>query len=353
MKLSIVILNWNGSQLLRRFLPSVVKYSNYDWAEIVVADNNSGDNSRDVIEKEFPVVKFIPLDSNFGFAEGYNRALKDNKAEYILLLNSDIEVTEQWLEPMLQIMDSNPLIAACQPKIMKTDQAEIFEYAGAAGGFIDRYGYPFCRGRIINFQEKDNGQYNNTVYAFWASGATMLIRGEVWHESGGFDADFRAHMEEIDLCWRMKNQGYKVVACPTSKVYHLGGGTLPYGDPQKIFLNFRNNLFLLYKNIPKGKLYITLISRMILDGIAAMQFIVTGQFKAFIMVLAAHYDFYKSLKKLRLKRDHLLKSVVTNNHPEIYKGSIIFDFFIAKKKKFSSLNFVAAEYDFKLQNDQK
>ena len=345
MKLSIVILNWNGSHHLRRFLPSVVKHSNYDWVEIIVADNHSDDESSEIVEQEFPGVKFLPLDRNYGFAEGYNQALKDNDAEYILLLNSDVEVIENWLEPMLIMMDFNPSIAACQPKIMQLDQPEKFEYAGASGGFIDHYGYPFCRGRMVNFQEHDHGQYDHPISVFWASGAAMLLRGKYWHESGGFDSDFWAHMEEIDLCWRMKNRGYKVVVCPESKVFHLGGGSLSYGSPQKIYLNFRNNLFLLYKNLPKGKLYKTLILRMILDGVAVIQFLVTGQFKAFVKVLEAHRDFYRSLRKLRKKRKELLSKAVTTNHPEIYKGSLIFDFFILKKRKFSSLNFPTDEID--------
>ena len=345
MKLSIVILNWNGSHHLRRFLPSVVKHSNYDWTEIVVADNHSDDDSCKIIELEFPGVKLLRLDRNYGFAEGYNQALKNNDAEYILLLNSDVEVTENWLKPMIQIMDSHPLIGACQPKIMQLDHPEKFEYAGASGGFIDHYGYPFCRGRLINFQEQDLGQYNNSISVFWASGAAMLVRGKLWHEFGGFDADFWAHMEEIDLCWRMKNRGYKVVVCPESKVFHLGGGSLAYGSPQKIYLNFRNNLFLLYKNLPRDKFYKPLILRMILDGIAAFQFLVTGQLKAFTKVSAAHRDFYRSLGKLRMKRKELLSKLVTTDHAEIYKGSLIFDFYIAKKRKFSSLHFPTNEID--------
>ncbi len=339
MKVSIVILNWNGSHHLRRFLPSVMKYSNYEWAEIVVADNHSDDNSCEVIEQEFPGIKILRLDRNYGFAEGYNQALKNNDAEYLLLLNSDVEVTENWLEPMITIMDNNPLTGVCQPKILQLDEPEKFEYAGASGGFIDHYGYPFCRGRIINVQEYDLGQYNNPIPVFWASGAAMLFRGTIWHESGGFDPDFWAHMEEIDLCWRIKNRGYNVIVCPGSKVLHLGGGSLSYGNPRKIFLNFRNNLFLLYKNLPKGKLYKTLFVRMILDGIAAVQFLSTGQFKAFVMVIKAHRDFYGNMGNLKRKRADLLPLTVCTDHAEIYKGSIIFDFFIANKRKFSSLNF--------------
>ena len=345
MKLSIVILNWNGSHHLRRFLPSVIKYSNYDWAEIVVADNFSDDDSCKVVEQEFPEIKLFRLDKNYGFAEGYNQSLKNNNADYFLLLNSDVEVTENWLHPLVKVMDLNPSTGACQPKIMSLQHPGEFEYAGASGGFIDRYGYPFCRGRMVNIQEHDSGQYENPLSVFWASGAAMVVRGKIWHEMGGFDADFWAHMEEIDLCWRMKNRGFNVVVCPESKVYHLGGGSLSYGSPQKIYLNFRNNLFLLYKNLPKGKLYGTLFKRMILDGVAAFQFLLTGQFKAFIRVLGAHRDFYQSLKKLRQKRDELLPQITQTNHPEIYKGSLIFDFFIAKKRKFSSLNFRTYEID--------
>ena len=345
MKLSIVILNWNGSHHLRRFLPSVIKYSNYDWAEIVVADNFSDDDSCKVVEQEFPEIKLFRLDKNYGFAEGYNQSLKNNNADYFLLLNSDVEVTENWLHPLVKVMDLNPSTGACQPKIMSLQHPGEFEYAGASGGFIDRYGYPFCRGRMVNIQEHDSGQYENPLSVFWASGAAMVVRGKIWHEMGGFDADFWAHMEEIDLCWRMKNRGFNVVVCPESKVYHLGGGSLSYGSPQKIYLNFRNNLFLLYKNLPKGKLYGTLFKRMILDGVAAFQFLLTGQFKAFIRVLGAHRDFYQSLKKLRQKRKELLPQITTTNHPEIYKGSLIFDFFIAKKRKFSSLNFRTYEID--------
>ncbi len=317
----------------------MIKYSSFDWSEIIVADNFSDDDSWRVVEQEFPQVKLLPLDMNYGFAEGYNKALKLSSSDYFLLLNSDVEVTENWLDPLIKTMDNNPLIGACQPKILSLNKPVEFEYAGASGGFIDHYGYPFCRGRIINFQEEDLGQYDNPISVFWTSGAAMLIRGKLWHESGGFDPDFWAHMEEIDLCWRLKNRGYQMVVIPESKVFHLGGGSLAYGSPQKIYLNFRNNLFLLYKNLPKHRLFLTLLIRMILDGVAAVQFLVTGQFRAFVKVLKAHRDFYKSLGKLRRKRKSLKAEITPLNHPEIYMGSIVFDFFMAKKRKFSSLNF--------------
>lgn len=339
MKLSIVILNWNGSHHLRRFLPSVVKYSNFDWAEIIVADNLSSDDSCSMVESDFPDVKLLRLNNNYGFAKGYNQALIENLSDYILLLNSDVEVTENWLVPLIQTMDNDPFIGICQPKILSLNEPNNFEHAGAAGGFIDRFGYPFCRGRIINLVESDNGQYDNPVSVFWTSGAAMLIRGRLWHEANGFDDDFWAHMEEIDLCWRLKNRGYQMAIVPDSKVFHLGGGSLAYGNPVKVYLNFRNNLYLLYKNLPKGRLYGTLFLRMTLDGIAAIQFLVTGQRIAFLKVLAAHRDFYKRLGNLRKKRAALLAKVTSTDHSEIYKGSIIFDFYIFRRRKFSSLNF--------------
>ena len=343
MKLSIVILNWNGSHHLKRFLPGLVRYSDYKWAEIVVADNCSGDDSCIVVEQEFPAVKLLRLHENYGFAEGYNRALKNIDSEYLLLLNSDVEVTPGWLDPMIKAMDRNPLFGACQPKICALDESGKFEYAGASGGFIDLLGYPFCRGRLISYIEDDAGQYDKPVSVFWTSGAAMLIRGRLWHESGGFDADFWAHMEEIDLCWRLKNRGFKMAVIPESKVLHLGGGSLAYGSPHKIYLNFRNNLYLLYKNLPKGQLFIPIFLRMVLDGMAAIQFLVTGQFKAFTKVLQAHIGFYKSLGKLRIKRKELLIKSTVTGHDEIYKGSLIFDFFFRKKRKFSSLKFPTTE----------
>jgi GT2 family glycosyltransferase len=339
MKLSIVILNWNGSAHLKHFLPSVVTHSNFDWVEIVVADNGSTDDSCALIEREFPTIKLIRLTENYGFAAGYNFALQDNNADYILLLNSDVEVTKNWLNPLVALMDQDPQIGACQPKILSLQSPNHFEYAGASGGFIDRLGYPFCRGRIINHQEEDLGQYNDSTEIFWASGAALLIRGSLWHEAKGFDPNFWAHMEEIDFCWRIKNLGYKIKIEPASTVYHLGGGSLAYGSTQKIFLNFRNNLFLLYKNLPPGQLVKTLTPRMILDGVAAIQFLLTGQFRAVFSVLRAHAGFYNSLKRLKKQRKSLTATCVKTIHPEIYRGSLIYDFYIARKRTFSALKF--------------
>ncbi len=338
-KLSIVILNWNGSVFLRRFLPSVVQSVDRSWAEVVVADNGSTDDSRRVVEQEFPEVSYLQLERNFGFAAGYNKALQHLDAKYYLLLNSDVEVTEGWLEPLIELMERDATVGACQPKIMSLDRREEFEYAGAAGGFIDRLGYPFCRGRIMNVCEKDQGQYDQSIPVFWATGACMLVRAAVWNELGGFDARFWAHMEEIDLCWRMKNRGYLTWVVPQSVVYHLGGGSLPYENPLKIYLNFRNNLFLLYKNLPKGKLITTLFLRMVLDGVAALQFLLTGQGKAFTKVFAAHMAFYQNLKALRKERRALRKQVTLEHHPEIYRGSIVLDFFLFRKRRFAELKF--------------
>ncbi len=338
-KLSIVILNWNGRGFLRQFLPSVVSCSDYDWAEVVVADNGSTDDSCEVVNNEFPTVKYLQLEHNFGFAEGYNRALLQVESQYYLLLNSDVEVTQGWLEPLIELMDHDPSIGACQPKVMSLNHRDHFEYAGASGGFIDRYGYPFCRGRIMNVCEQDRGQYDQSVPVFWATGASLLVRASVWKECRGFDSRFWAHMEEIDLCWRMKNRGYLTYVCPQSVVYHLGGGSLPYENPLKIYLNFRNNLFLLYKNLPKGKLIPVIFQRMVLDGIAALQFLATGQVKAFTKVFTAHFDFYRNLPELKKERRVLLQGVTLVTHPEMYSGCLIWSFFVLQRKKFSDLNF--------------
>ena len=249
-KIAVVILNWNGCEMLRSFLPSVVRYSKTEGAKIYVADNGSTDASVDMLRQEFPDVHLIILKENLGFAEGYNLALQQVSAEYVMLLNSDVEVTEHWLVPLVSYMDAHPEVAACQPKIRSWRQKELFEYAGAAGGFIDRYGYPFCRGRIMSAVEKDNGQYDTVVPVFWATGAALFIRRKDYLDAGGLDGRFFAHMEEIDLCWRLRARGRMLVCVPQSTVYHVGGATLKKENPHKTFLNFRNNLVMLYKNLP-------------------------------------------------------------------------------------------------------
>ena len=254
-KLSIVILNWNGAEMLRKFLPSVITHSEGEGIEVCVADNASTDNSLEVMRTEFPDVRLILLDRNYGFAEGYNRALAEVDAEYSLLLNSDVEVAEGWLSPMLAYMDAHPEVAACQPKIRSWHRREEFEHAGACGGYMDKYGYPFCRGRMMDTVEVDAGQYDTVVPVFWATGAALLVRTADYREAGGLDARFFAHMEEIDLCWRLRSRGRGIVCIPQSVVFHVGGATLNKNNPRKTYLNFRNNLLMLYKNLPEEELY--------------------------------------------------------------------------------------------------
>jgi hypothetical protein len=339
LKTAVVILNWNGKTFLEQFLPSLIKNTSNPETEIIIADNDSKDDSLDFLNKNYPNLRQIILDKNYGYTGGYNRALKQIEAEYFVLLNSDIEVTENWLTPLISIMDSDKSIAACQPKILSFDTKNNFEYAGAAGGFIDKFAYPFCRGRILNTIESDEGQYNDSCDIFWATGASLMVRAEIYNKTGGLDDDFFAHMEEIDLCWRLKNMGYRIVYNPNSVIYHVGGGTLPNNSPFKLYLNFRNNLFLLYKNLPKGTLFSVLFSRMILDGLSALTFLLKLSFKDFNAVIKAHLHFYKSLGKLREKRKKLLQNVVVSDHKEIYKKSIVKEYFVNRKKKFSTLNF--------------
>lgn len=338
-KTAVVILNWNGQQMFDTFLPSVIQHSNPGTAEIFVADNGSTDQSVEYLLKNFPSVKIIQLERNYGFAEGYNQALKQVDADYFVLLNSDVKVTPNWLESCINLCEQDQKIAVIQPKILSYNNPGEFEYAGAAGGFIDRYGYPFCRGRILNRIEKDSGQYNQPSPIFWASGACMFIRSSTFKEAGGLDGDFWAHMEEIDLCWRLKNSGYKIVYQPESVVYHLGGGTLSYGSPKKVYLNFRNNLWMLFKNLPKHQFKRIFLARMILDGVAAVKFILGFNFREFWAVVKAHYAFYKNLGKLIEKRKQVQKSVIVKEHNEVYTKSIMWKFFLEKKRRFSELGF--------------
>jgi len=338
-KVAIAILNWNGSELLEEFLPSVVKYSQLSGISIYVIDNGSNDDSVIFLQTNFPSVKLILLDKNYGFAEGYNRGLEQIKAKYFILLNSDVEVTEGWIQPMISLLDANENIAVCQPKIKSYINRNKFEYAGAAGGFIDKFGYPFCRGRILNRIEDDHGQYDKPSPIFWATGACMFVRASAFKTVGGLDGDFWAHMEEIDLCWRLKNQGYKIVYEPKSVVYHLGGGTLSYGSPKKIYLNFRNNLYMLFKNLPRQQFTRIFFLRMVLDGVAAVKFIVGLNYREFWAVVKAHASFYRNLGTLIRKRKITQKQVIVGKHPEVYSKSIMWKFFIQKKRKFSDLNF--------------
>jgi GT2 family glycosyltransferase len=336
-KTAVVILNWNGKKYLEQFLPTVVRHSSESQIQIFVADNGSSDDSVDFLKSQFPLVSLILLDQNYGFSEGYNRALAQIDAEYFVLLNSDVEVTENWISPIIEIMEKDPKIGAAAPKLLAFYNKSQFEYAGAAGGYIDKFGYPFCKGRIISNIETDNAQYDSITEVMWASGACMFVRAELYKKLGGLDNDFFAHMEEIDLCWRMKNIGYSVKNVNTIKVYHVGGGTLPNNNPKKIYLNYRNNLLLLLKNLPKGKLISHIFIRLILDGMSGSVYLISGKFSFFWAVIKAHFSFYARIPKF-LKKRKALKPVVSE-HPEMYKKSIVMSFFLRNKKTFDQLEF--------------
>lgn len=315
MKIAVVILNWNGVQLLEQFLPSIVK--NSPQATVYLADNASTDDSISFVVTNFPTVKIIKNKDNYGFAGGYNEALRNIDASVYALVNSDIEVTEKWLDPIIETFENEPQTAIIQPKILDYKNKVFFEYAGAAGGFIDQYGYPYCRGRVFESIEKDNGQYDDECEIFWASGACFFIRSQIYHELNGFDADFFAHQEEIDLCWRSYNKGYKTKYNSNSVVYHVGGATLQQGNPKKTFLNFRNSLLMLTKNLPKESLYRILFFRMLLDGIAGIQFIFKGKFAHFSAIIKAHISFYRLYSNtyrkrgtIQFKKYYNLKSIV-------------------------------------------
>jgi GT2 family glycosyltransferase len=334
LKTAIVILNWNGIDFLKKFLPTVIRYSSDSDTDIYVADNGSTDGSIDFLSADYTGIKVIELGSNHGFAGGYNLAFEKIDATYYLLLNSDIEVTEGWLKPLVQFMDSNPDVASCQPKIKSFSNRDYFEHAGAAGCFIDKYGYPFCRGRIFYNIEQDKGQYDTQKDVFWSSGACMIVRSEAWKKAGGFDPSFFAHMEEIDLCWRFSRMGYRVCYIPTSVIYHVGGGSLPYTSPYKTYLNFRNSLFLLYKNLPGDQLRKKIFTRMLLDGVAAMMFLLKGDGKNFMSVLKSHIDYYRNKTSLRLKRIAISVPESITAPGLVLNKSIVFEFYLRGRKTF-------------------
>lgn len=331
-KVAVVILNWNGEHFLKKFLPTLIENTPRSQVEIVVADNGSTDGSL-LILNDYPTVRTILLDKNFGYTGGYNRALSQVEAQYYVLLNSDIEVPSGWLEPMVTFMDKNPQVAACAPKLIDYNRKEYFEYAGAAGGFIDLFGYPFCRGRILSEIEADNGQYDDPMPIFWASGACMMVRSSCFWEAGGFDDDFFAHMEEIDLCWRLQNRGYLIYSIPSSVVYHVGGGTLPNNNPFKLFLNYRNNLSMLHKNLSLRALLVVIPVRMVLDILSAFVYLVNGRLSFTKAVLKAHKQYLANISTLNKKRK-LLKPF---NQATRYRGLILVDFFILRRRKFYSL----------------
>ncbi|MEX2116056.1 MAG: glycosyltransferase family 2 protein [Bacteroidota bacterium] len=336
-KVAVIILNWNGKDLLEKFLPTLVRCMP-DYAEAIIADNGSTDNSVAFVKKDFPGVRTIALEDNLGFARGYHKALKQIQSEYYVLLNSDVEVTKGWIEPIMELMEGDHRIGACQPKILDYNNRNFFEYAGAAGGFIDKLGYPFCRGRILNSFEKDRGQYDDVKEIFWATGAALFIRSELYHHAGGFDEDFFAHMEEIDLCWRIKHLGYKVMYCPSSKVYHLGGGTLNQTNPKKTFLNFRNGLILLFKNHPPRHFVRRMALRSLMDGVAAIKFLLSGEPGHCLSVLKAYYSFYSDLGTTMRKRRNTIPHLINGIVAGIYQRSIIVDFFLRGVRRFSDLD---------------
>ena len=331
---AIVILNWNGRRFLQQFLPAVLA-STYPNKIIVVADNASTDDSVIFLQQHFPSVKLVLNGSNEGFAKGYNTALKKVQADYYVLLNSDVEVTPQWIEPVISLMEKDPLIAACQPKILSYHNRSVFEYAGACGGWLDGFGYPFARGRIFDSCETDAGQYDTVQQCFWATGAALFIKAKLYHEAGGLDEFFFAHQEEIDLCWRLQRAGYKIFVQPASVVYHVGGGTLPKANSRKTFLNFRNNLVMLWKNLPWQTVLWKLPVRLLLDAMAAWKNLLSGDSGFFLAVLNAHIHFIKWL----LFEKYSLLPVPKKNvrFAGWYDGSIVWDHFIKKKNAFSEI----------------
>ena len=332
-KTAIVILNWNGKDWLEKFLPTIIQRS--DTAEIIIADNGSTDDSLLFLSQNLPTIKVINNKENLGFAEGYNNALNQIHAEYYVLLNSDVEVSDNWLFPIISLMDKDKNIAACQPKLLDFNNRTKFEYAGASGGFLDNLGYPFCRGRIFNFLEEDSGQYNDTTEVFWATGACLFVRADIFWEVGGFDADFFAHQEEIDLCWRLRNKGYKVMVEPKSEVYHVGGGTLDASSSFKTYLNFRNNLYMLFKNLSLPSLLFVVLFRLLLDAIAAITFLQQKDgFSHFFAIVKAHFCFYFAIPKLIVKRQKIQQK---NKLVGKVNWSILFKNKIKGIKRFSDL----------------
>lgn len=332
---AIVILNWNGKHHLQTFLPSVVKHSTYD---VIVIDNASTDESLLFLETNFESIEIIKNESNYGFAKGYNIGLEKIKGKYetYILLNSDVEVTPNWdVNLTANLSDTN---VAAQPEVLSYKEPDNYEYAGASGGFIDKYGYPFCRGRIFLDIESKNEQYQTPIQIFWATGASLAIRAEVFHSLNGFDTDYFAHMEEIDLCWRIKNLGYSIIYEPSSTIYHLGGGSLAYESPFKTYLNFRNNLYLLTKNHFQSPLLPLILKRLTLDGLSGVRFLMVGQFKNCFSIIKAHFGYYKNLNRLLSKRKPLKINSKQKNLTGFYNRSVVWDYFAKGRKKYSDLD---------------
>lgn len=336
-KVSVVILNWNGAEMLRRFLPSVIKFTDNKLADICVADNGSTDNSVAIVINEFPTVRLIPFSENYGFAGGYNMVMDHVDTEFVVLLNSDVEVTKGWIEPILSFMEDNPDVAACQPKILSFNNREQFEYAGASGGYIDRYGYPFCRGRVFDFLETDNGQYDTPTEVFWTSGAAMFVRRNLYIEVGGLDSRFFAHMEEIDLCWRFLSRGYRLMCIPASRVYHVGGATLKKENPRKTYLNFRNNLLMMYKNLPSDELRNVMHVRSILDNMAIMFYLLKLNIANAKAVIKARRDYITMRNDFKESRELNIKYSVISKIKYRFDFSIILECKLLGKNTYSRL----------------
>lgn len=335
-RVAVVILNWNGEKMLREFLPDVVRHST--GAEIVVADNASTDGSLQMLEREFPTVRRIVLDRNHGFAQGYHLALEQVDAEFYLLLNNDVQVGADWLSPLMEYMDKNPHVVACQPKLLCHWDRTRFEYAGASGGYIDAWGYPYCRGRVMGTVEEDKGQYDEPASLLWATGAALMIRREAYWQAGGLDGRFFAHQEEIDLCWRLRSRGYGIACVPQSKVWHVGGGTLPKDSPHKTYLNFRNNLLLLYKNLPDERLETVMRVRFWLDALASVQFLLTGKWGSFLAVWRGRRDFFCMRPQFVADRERNLKAAVLSPVPEQTAVSILWQYYARGKKTFKEIH---------------
>ena len=333
---AVVILSYNGTKWHELFLPKIVEEAHTGY-EVIVADNASTDDTLQYVQTNFPSVKTLQITINYGFANGYCEALKQIKAKYYILLSADFEVTEGWFPPLHAAMERDEMLAACQPKIRYWRDRELFEYAGAGGGFMDNFGYLFCRGRIFFDIEKDNGQYNDNIEVFWASGGCFMVRAELYHKAGGLDEDFYAHMEEVDLCWRLKNIGYKIGYIGSSLVYHVGGSVISYGSPQKLYYNFRNNLILLIKNEKGTKLLWLFPLRFILDGVAGLRLLLMGQFKQTFTIIKAHFHFYREAGKWLKRRRENKKLIITRNESGIYPYSIVWNYFLRGKKKFTDL----------------
>ncbi len=339
---AVVILNYNGKGFLEQFLGGVVKYSDYENTTVFVADNGSTDDSMEFLVENFPEVNLLVAKENYGFAGGYNYFLEQIKADYYVLLNSDVEVSENWIAPVIELMESDETIAACQPKILAHYDKSLFEHAGGSGGWMDSLGYPFCRGRVFSELETDEGQYDDVQEIFWATGAAMFIRGELYDKFEGLDDEYFAHMEEIDLCWRLKLAGYKNMVAPQSVVYHVGGGTLPPTSPRKVYLNFRNSILTLLKNEPSSKLIWLIPTRLVMDGLAGALFLTEGKFREIGAIIRAHFYVYPRIFKIAKKRKHHQALIRENaigkpNTKGILKGSVVWAFFVKGKKQFGEL----------------